>query len=81
MTKKNKKREETGHSSIHSSNSLLIRLKDIYYNQQRVINVVTVGVLVCVIAILAYILYYIPRQQDKAELAIYKAEQYFAMDS
>ncbi|MDR1182084.1 MAG: tetratricopeptide repeat protein, partial [Bacteroidales bacterium] len=39
------------------------------------------GVLVCVIAILAYILYYIPRQQDKAELAIYKAEQYFAMDS
>jgi tetratricopeptide (TPR) repeat protein len=81
MSKRNKKREETGYLPIHSSNSLLNRLKDIYDSQQKVINAATIGLLVCVIVVLAYIIIYIPRQQEKAELAIYKAEQYFAMDS
>ena len=31
--------------------------------------------------ILAYIFYWAPKQHKKAELAIYKAEQYFAKDS
>jgi tetratricopeptide (TPR) repeat protein len=53
-----------------------------YYNEkQKVINGVVTGILVVVIIILAYAMYYLPSQQKKAELAIWKAERYFAMDS
>jgi tetratricopeptide (TPR) repeat protein len=81
MGKNTKKREEKVHSSVHSSNSLIKRL-DIFYNeQQKVINIVAIGILVAIAAIVAYLFLYLPGQQEKAEQAIYKAEQYFAMDS
>ncbi len=77
MSKSNKKHEEIK----HSSNSWIKRLMNFYNEKQKTINIVVIGILVVIIILLAYILYYIPSQQKKADVAIYKAEQYFAMDS
>ena len=49
------------------------------YNKQ--FNIIGGAVVVVVAAIVAYSMWYLPKQQTKAELAIYKAEQYFAQDS
>ena len=69
------------HTEIKQSPTWINRVVEFYNEKQKVLNIVTIGVLVVVIAALAYTLYYVPSQQDKADVAIYKAEQYFAMDS
>jgi tetratricopeptide (TPR) repeat protein len=81
MSKSTRKREETAHSSAHSFNALVKRLNIFYSEQQKAINIIAIVILVAIIAVAAYLLLYIPRQQKKADGAIYKAEQYFAMDS
>lgn len=52
-----------------------------YREQEKAINAVTIAVVVVVLLVLFYTLYWAPKRQAKAEVAIYKAEQYFAMDS
>ena len=61
--------------------SWLKKFIDLYNEKQKVINGITTGILAVIIVILLYTLYYLPSRQEKAELAIYKAERYFAMDS
>jgi len=75
--KSKKKQEEITRKSV----SWIQKATNFYNEKQKVINVATTGGLVVIIAILAYILYYLPYQQEKAENAIWKAERYFAMDS
>ncbi len=53
----------------------------LYKENEKLINIVSTAVLVIILLILAYIFYWAPKQHKKAELAIYKAEQYFAKDS
>ncbi|MDR0603420.1 MAG: tetratricopeptide repeat protein [Bacteroidales bacterium] len=79
--KHDKKREEVIHSSNHLSRSFIERCRYFYNGQEKVINIVGIGIAIVLIAVLAYTLLYIPKQQEKAEVAIYKAERYFAMDS
>jgi tetratricopeptide (TPR) repeat protein len=81
MNKRSKKHEDVIHSSKHSSHSFIERCRHFYNGKEKVINIAGIGIAVVLIAVLAYILLYIPSQQEKAEVAIYKAEQYFAMDS
>ena len=64
-----------------SSNSWIKVIVDFYNERKKVLNIVTTGVLVVVIIVLAYLLYYVPSQQKKADIAIYKAEYYFSVDS
>ena len=52
-----------------------------YNKQEKLINVIFVSVVVVVLALLFYFMYWAPKRQAKAEMAIYKAEQYFAADS
>lgn len=52
-----------------------------YRKQEKMVNAVTIGIVVVVLLIMFYTLYWAPKRQAKAEVAIYKAEQYFAMDS
>ena len=75
--KSKKKQEEVTRKSV----SWIQKATDFYNEKQKVINGATIGGLVVIAAILAYTLYYLPSQQKKAEVAIYKAERYFAMDS
>jgi tetratricopeptide (TPR) repeat protein len=57
------------------------RWRYFYSGKEKVINIVSTGIALVIIAVLAYMLFYIPKQQQKADVAIYKAEQYFAKDS
>ena len=77
MSKGNKKHE----GNIKTSDSFIKRISDFYNEKQKVINIVLVAIIVVVALLIGYFSYYKPAQQDKAELAIYKAEQYFAIDS
>ena len=79
--KHNKKHEEVIHSSKHLSRSFIERCKFFYEGKEKAINIISIGIVVVLGAVLAYTLLYIPKQQEKAEAAIYKAERYFAMDS
>jgi tetratricopeptide (TPR) repeat protein len=75
---KGKKKHE---DVMHTSTSWIKKVTDLYNEKQKIVNGATIGVLVVIVIILAYTLYYLPSRQEKAELAIYKAERYFAMDS
>ena len=77
MSKNNKKQTEVK----QSSSSWIKEVVDFYNEKQKMLNIVTIGVLVVVAVVLAYIFYYIPSQQKKADIAIYKAEYYFSVDS
>ncbi|MDR2408648.1 MAG: tetratricopeptide repeat protein [Bacteroidales bacterium] len=81
MNKSSKKHEEVIHSSKHLSHSFIERWRYFYNGKEKVINIAGISAGIVLIAVLAYMLFYIPGQQKKAEVAIYKAEQYFAMDS
>lgn len=52
-----------------------------YRNSEKIINVVTTAILVIALLILVYYLWWAPKRQTKAEVAVWKAEQYFAVDS
>ena len=57
------------------------QLTDFYEEKKKMINTVTTAVLVVLALALAYFLWYVPKQQKEAALAIFKAERYFGMDS
>jgi len=75
---KGKKKQE---DIIHKSTVLIRKITDYYNEKQKVINGVTIGVLVVVVAVLAYSKYYLPLQQKKAEEAIWKAERHYGVGS
>jgi tetratricopeptide (TPR) repeat protein len=75
--KSKKKQEEVTRKSV----SWIQKVIDFYNEKQKIVNGVTIGGLVVIIAILAYTLDYLPVQEKKAEDVIWKAEGYFAMDS
>jgi len=75
--KSKKKHEEVKRKTT----SWIQRITDFYNEKQKIVNGAIIGGLVVVIVILAYTLYYLPSQQEKAEVAIYRAEHYFAIDS
>lgn len=77
MSKDNKKHE----GNIKTSDSFIKKMNNFYDEQQKVINIVLVAIIVVAALLIAYFSYYRPKQQDKAELAIFKAERYFSMDS
>jgi tetratricopeptide (TPR) repeat protein len=77
MTKNNRKHEDVMHTSV----SFFKRALTLYNEKQKVVNIATTAILAVLILLFAYFLYYMPRQQEKAELAIFKAERYYAMDS
>ena len=63
------------------STSWITKVTDYYNGKEKVINGVLIGILVVIMLVVVYTLYYLPSRQEKAELAIWKAERYFAMDS
>jgi len=57
------------------------RLTHFYEEKKQVINIAS-GAFVVVLALaLAYFMYFLPKKQREAEIAIFKAERYFGMDS
>lgn len=57
------------------------KIQNWYENNQKIINYGTTALLVLVVAIVLFFNIWMPNRQKKAESAIFKAEQYFAMDS
>lgn len=79
MSTKNKKKKEE-ESSLNLDH-LIKKVVGFYEREQRVINIVSAAVVIVLALSLAYFLYYVPKQQEKAEISIFKAERYFGMDS
>lgn len=77
MSKDKKKKEET----IIPVDTFVERIENFYQEYKKQFNIISSVVLVIVAAIVLYLSWYRPKQQEKAELAIFKAEQYFALDS
>ena len=77
MGKGNKKQEGKTQTSV----SFIKRMTDLYNEKQKVINIVLLGIIAVVVLLIGYFMYYMPSQQKKAEVAIFKAERYYAMDS
>ncbi|MBO4581780.1 MAG: tetratricopeptide repeat protein [Bacteroidales bacterium] len=75
-------KEEKNKGILHEPEEGLLEKVIKWYNkQEKLINVIFTCVLVIILAILFYTMYWAPKRQAKAEMAIYKAEQYFATDS
>ena len=77
MAKEHKKKEEV----IFPLDLYIKRVTDFYEEKKKVINIASIASLAVLVLALAYFLYYIPDKQKKAEVAIFKAERYFGMDS
>ena len=77
MSTDHKKKEQT----IFALDVYLKKVTDFYEEKKKVINVSSSVFLVVLALILAYFLYYVPKKQGEAEIAIFKAERYFGMDS
>jgi len=74
----NKKKKE---EAIIPVDTFIQKVENFFEVYKKQFNIITSVVLVVVAAIIVFFTWYMPKQQDKAELAIYKAEQYFAQDS
>ena len=74
-------KEVNKQSELQQNENFLVKIINAYRTNEKVVNITTGVVLVLVVVILGYFLWWSPQRQAKAELAIYKAEQYFAMDS
>ncbi len=74
----NKKKKE---EAIIPVDTFVERVEKFFENYKKQFNIIAGVVLVVVAAVVLYFMWYMPKQQAKAEVAIYKAEQYFAQDS
>jgi tetratricopeptide (TPR) repeat protein len=72
-----KKKEEV----IIPVDTFVERIENFFVTYKKQINIISSVVLVVIAVIVAFFVWYLPKQEAKAELAIYKAEQYFAQDS
>jgi len=77
MATEHKKKEEV----MIPLDAYIKRVTDFYEEKKRVINIASSAFVVVLAVVLAYFLYYVPKQQQKAEVAIFKAERYFGIDS
>ena len=77
MSTERKKKEEV----IIPLDSYIKRITVFYEEKKKVINIALGVFLVALALVLAYFLYYLPQKQKEAEVAIFKAERYFGMDS
>ncbi|MDR0367863.1 MAG: tetratricopeptide repeat protein [Bacteroidales bacterium] len=77
MSKNNKKHEE----NKNNLDSFIKGTIDFYREKQKVVNVVLIAIAVLAILLATYFSFYKPSREEKAGQAIFKAEQYFAMDS
>lgn len=77
MSSEHKKKEEAN----VSVDTYIKRLTDFYQEKKQVINIASSVFLVVVALVLAYFLWYVPKQQKESETAVFKAERYFGMDS
>ncbi len=68
-------------SEMQQEENFLVKIVNTYRTNEKVVNITTGIVLVLLVLILGYFLWWSPKRQAKAELAIYKAEQYFSQDS
>ncbi len=75
-TKRNKKER-----AIFPINEYIEKIKNFFENYNKQINIISSVILVIIAAFVVYFMWYQPKQENKAEIAIYKAEQYFAQDS
>ena len=75
-TEKNKKE-----SAPIAVDTFFVRIQKWYESNQKKINYLTTAVLVVAVLVVLYFTMWRPNRQKKAELAIFKAEQYFAQDS
>ena len=67
--------------TIIQVDTLIERIEKFYETYKKQINIISTVALVIIAAIVLFFVWYMPKQQLKAEVAIYKAEQYFAADS
>ncbi|MCL2131470.1 MAG: tetratricopeptide repeat protein [Lentimicrobiaceae bacterium] len=77
MSTEHKKKEQTN----FSIDLYLKRVTDFYEEKKMVINVASGAFIVVLALVLAYFLYLVPKKQQEAEIAIFKAERYFGIDS
>ena len=77
MSTERKKKEEAG----IPLDLYIKRVKDFYEEKKNVIHIAAGTFVVVVALIVGYFGYYVPKQQQDAAVAIFKAERYFGMDS
>ena len=77
MSTEHKKKEE----AIFAVDTYIKKATDFYEEKKKVINVSSIAFLAVLALVLAYFLYYVPKKQKESEVAIFKAERYFGMDS
>jgi len=77
MSIRKKKKED----AIIQVDTFIERIEKFYETYKKPINIGTTAVLVVIAIVVLFFVWYMPKQQAKAEVAIYKAEQYFASDS
>ena len=77
MSTEHKKKEGT----IIPLDFYIKKVTNFYEEKKKVINIASTAFLVVFALVLAYSLYYMPKKQQNAEKALFKAERYFGMDS
>jgi tetratricopeptide (TPR) repeat protein len=77
MATEHKKKEE----AMIPLDAYIKKVTDFYEEKKKVINIASSVFLVVLALVLAYFMYYMPKKQQAAEVAIFKAERYFGMDS
>ena len=66
---------------IFHINEYIHKIEKFFDTYKKQFNIISSIVLVIIAALVVYFVWYQPRQEERAEVAIYKAEQYFAQDS
>ena len=67
--------------SLVQVDTFLIKMEKWYETNKKAINYISTAVLVVVLLCVYLGVFWAPKRQQKAEVAIFKAEQYFAQDS
>jgi tetratricopeptide (TPR) repeat protein len=77
MSAEHKKKEET----VIPLDIYIKKITNFYEEKKKTINVASSVCLVVLALALAYFLYWVPKKQQEAAVAIFKAERYVGMDS
>ena len=80
MSIENKDKKEKKDNLVQVT-SFFTKVENWYEANRKKVNVISTVVLVAVLLCIYVIVFWMPKRQQKAELAIFKAEQYFAQDS
>ena len=80
MSIENKDKKEKKDNLVQVT-SFFTKVENWYEANRKKVNVISTAVLVAVLLCIYIIVFWMPKRQQKAELDIFKAEQYFAQDS